>query len=101
MDISIQGTITSIPELIEKTTLSVYPNPSNNKLTVTFDLPKSARTKVEIIGIDGKAVATYEMNILNKGNTEKTIDIQNLQQGMYLLSLETEFGKITKRFVKE
>jgi photosystem II stability/assembly factor-like uncharacterized protein len=100
-DISIQGTITSIPELIEKTSLSVYPNPSNNNLTVTFDLPKSARTSVKILGIDGQVIASHEMNVLNKGKSEKTIDIQNLKHGMYLLSLETDFGKITKRFVKD
>lgn len=100
-DITIQGTITSIPELIERTSLSVYPNPSNNNLTITFDLPKAARTSVKVLGIDGQVVATYQMNILNKGRAEKTIDIQNLKRGLYLLSLETDFGKITKRFVKD
>ena len=83
----------SIDEL--SSSFSIYPNPVNNKLFI--------ETEVEI-----KEVAIYTITGVMVGqqttdNRQQTlsIDVTNLNSGIYFIKINTRNGEMTKRFIKK
>ena len=76
--------------------LKVYPNPSQDLITI--DLPGELENDVNITVLDsqGKQVKTQSINAINN-----TLNISNLQTGVYLIQIEHEDSRIVKRFVKQ
>lgn len=71
---------------------AVYPNPANNVLNI---LPKNgnAINYFSISDLNGRTVASGNL-------TNNSIDVSSLSQGVYLVTIETEEGKGTSKFVK-
>lgn len=68
--------------------LTIYPNPTKNKLTIESSQP----TTLRLINVQGQQLQTIEVN-------EKTIiDVSSLQSGVYMLIGE---GSNPIRFIKE
>jgi hypothetical protein len=79
----------SINEL-SNNTLLFYPNPASDKLI--FDSPNF--DKVSILSLDGKLITEKEF-------ISNSIDISNIENGVYLVSVVSKDGEtISKRFVK-
>ncbi|WP_191858970.1 DUF4252 domain-containing protein [Hanstruepera ponticola] len=76
--------------------LKVYPNPSQDK--VTIDLPSELKNNVNItvLNAQGKQVKTQVINAQNK-----TLDISDLQAGVYLIQFIYDDSRVVKRFVKQ
>ena len=74
---------------------SIYPNPSNDLLTITGN-PGSYR--VDVIDLTGSVIITTEMT------TDRfQLDVSNLSQGVYLLKVTEKESGITKvlKFLKD
>jgi bacillolysin len=82
------------PELIANVTIS--PNPTSDKLDIVT--PKNI--KIESASISSLSGSQLLEKQGNKSNT-MTIDIGNLNQGMYLLQIKTNEGIIGKKVIKE
>lgn len=74
-----------------KFTFNVYPNPSNGSFTINWD--NNVKTTVTIYSILGKIV--LEKN----SNSDNSINIENLQKGIYLLKLNQDNQSITKKVI--
>lgn len=72
------------------TKIRVFPNPSNGVFTVDTALP----TDVRVLDITGKEVYTGS-NITNQAS----LDLTNLQKGLYLLKLKNESGEQTEKII--
>ena len=73
--------------------IQVYPNPANDFVRVQSD--KSIKT-ITVLSLTGAAMrAAVEVGTFHE------LDINDLQPGMYLLSIETEDGIYTKKFVRQ
>ena len=80
-------------------TFSIYPNPAQNKLQVSFDNSTGADLKVQVLNVNGQVV-------LNKQKTATgqlfELDVTTLRPGMYFLKIITTDGTINiQKFVKE
>jgi len=76
----------------KKITLTIYPNPVTNQLSLN-----NGELKIEsilILDITGKTVKTIKGNV-------KTIDVADLTKGIYFIQIQTEKGLINKKFIKE
>lgn len=62
------------------TTLSVFPNPANNSITVFTDLNENSSNFIEISDLSGRVLQTQFL-------TNNTIDTGELMSGIYLLKL--------------
>ncbi|RYY72071.1 MAG: T9SS type A sorting domain-containing protein [Chitinophagaceae bacterium] len=80
-------------ETFDATTLTIYPNPSSGILNVSSD--KLQDVLIEIYDLNGRMVFS-DKNF----NTQKTIDIQHLQSGMYLVKLIAEEISYTQKIIK-
>lgn len=72
--------------------ITVYPNPSNGIFKINTQLP----TDVVAIDVTGKEVFRM-LNI----NNQTTLNLTQLQKGLYLLKLSNELGEQTKKIIIE
>lgn len=73
--------------------LSLSPNPSTLSTRLNFSLPRTTKTAIHILTPDGKLVSKIEKyGILNKGTHWVNIDMSTLPQGVYYISLITDYG---------
>lgn len=87
------ATPTSVNNVVE-TPISVYPNPATETIKVTASNAKSFRA----ISLTGSAL---NLDVMNSGNNEYTLNTKNLASGMYILLIHTEAGMKHTKFVKQ
>lgn len=75
-----------------KTEINVYPNPVTDYLTISAE--KQAIKDVKIYSISGALVKTYSLK-------ENSIDVKNLNSGVYIISITTNKGVVTKKIIKK
>lgn len=76
---------------VEEVAMNVYPNPTEKTLFFTTEM---TGTHVSIFSSAGKLVSEQKM-------TSNAIDVSNYPVGVYVVVLEKEGTKITKRFIKK
>lgn len=75
--------------------ITMYPNPSNSNITFNYKLERI--NKITIFSLDGKQVINQLLNNLN----EYQLNISNLENGIYLVNIETKEGKRhTQKLIK-
>ncbi len=72
--------------------ITIYPNPSSGQLTIDFDTSKIQQLKIKLMDVLGKQVYTNALT-----PTNKIINLDNLQKGMYFAL----FSEGNKSFVKK
>lgn len=77
-----------------KNDLLLYPNPTSNNITWTFD--KETAYYLRVFDISSRIVEEKQVNSLNI-----TLNINGWAPGLYQLLLETENGVKTAKFVVE
>jgi hypothetical protein len=78
--------------LDENSTIVLYPNPVNSDLHVVSN--NTEITGVEIIDLTGKVIRSIH-------NNTNSIDVSDLNQGVYILSVHAQNGISNTRFVKQ
>jgi len=89
----------TIPEPTRGLSLSVYPSPAADALTVSFALPSEGRVTVALYDLSGRRVATVVDSDLTAGRHDVSCDVSTLTPGVYLARLETGTGTLTRRVV--
>lgn len=82
---------TSTKEL-EKKSISIFPNPVNNALTINN---QDAINSVSIMDITGKIVFRSE------NRNDKTLNVDFLKKGIYILTVESDTYIGTTKFIKQ
>ncbi len=72
---------TDINELYSNLNLTIFPNPSNNEITIEFN--KENNCNVNIIDVSGREIFTT----INKGNKQLKIDVSSLSKGIYTVQI--------------
>jgi hypothetical protein len=81
-------------------TFSFYPNPATENITVNYSLEQSTKVTYAIYDLTGKLVQTESSNRF-PGAQQQNVNVNNLQAGTYLLSVNVNGNVITKRFIKK
>jgi hypothetical protein len=82
---TVYGTTNTLTTLFAR----VYPNPFRDFISVEF-LNESEKT-VYIVVTDSQGRVVERLPVTEKGNVEKTLFVTNLEGGIYLLTVESEF----------
>lgn len=69
--------------------LSVFPNPANNNLTLSFTVAQAATTEFECKDMTGRIMA-YEKFQSTSGDNSKTVSLQDYPAGIYVVQLKVE-----------
>lgn len=73
----------------------VYPNPANSIVTIK-NADNVLLNEVAIVDLNGRIIKTIEFNAVS----EAQINVADLTDGIYLLNITTDKGRITKKIVK-
>jgi extracellular elastinolytic metalloproteinase len=77
--------------------LSIYPNPTRGEFYLLTE-KSYGDTKVSIKDLTGKVVQEATVNFASK---KAVVNIQGLAAGVYVITINTEDGKITKKLIKK
>ncbi|TYC15578.1 T9SS type A sorting domain-containing protein [Bizionia gelidisalsuginis] len=77
---------------------AIYPNPNNGEFNVKFNAT-SSNVSLELFDIRGRSVYTQGFN--NSGAFNETINVGNVQSGMYLLNVNDGSRTFTKKIIVE
>lgn len=90
--------ISSIADAIEETEIfssfSVYPNPTADNVTIEFDALQASQGYVQLIDLQGRQVM-LDNQVFNSGTNMLSLDLGNVETGIYILSLTA--GKTSKQ----
>lgn len=81
--------------------MTVSPNPAQNKAEVSFTLPAPAEVKIELYNLGGKMLQSYVQQKMNSGENSIQIPVHSLPTGVYLISLSDGNKKQFKNFIKQ
>lgn len=84
-------------ETILENKLSIYPNPSNDKSTISFNLNESAILNLTITDITGSVVLTQNGVSGQSGINAIYIDTKKLENGVYFVNLNSAKIKLTQK----
>lgn len=88
----------AVSEPTLKSKIQLYPNPTNNNLTIALD-PSVVLTAYEVFDITGKRLIKHSSHELNYRKYQ--VSVANLQSGVYFLKVKTEEGEATFKFLKQ
>lgn len=75
--------------------LKVYPNPSNNFVTISTDA-NVMFNQVSLTDLNGRTVKIVELN----GDSSAQINISDLAAGVYMMNINSDQGSLTKKIIK-
>lgn len=78
--------------------LSIYPNPTNSSLNVSFNIEKTETLEVQLIHLNGKVLQSELLNGFS-GTYYKQFNLSGYPKGVYVLSIISSKGKVDKKVV--
>ena len=78
---------------------SIFPNPTQNILEVSFEINSNINLQLEIYNTVGKLMLEKKVQVEKNAKTE--FDVQQFSEGIYFLEIKTEAGHTqTMKFIK-
>lgn len=76
--------------------INIYPNPTNNQITVDLGTAPSKNTTLEVMDLVGKVLHNQILT-----TTKTTINLSNYSQGVYLVKITNDRGNKVYKVIKE
>ncbi len=101
---NIMGLIGQLPNTVEDvepycSELTVYPNPATGYAVVEFTLNKLTKTVVDIYDLNGQLIKTQVDQNLGAGTWQSVIDLADLPNGIYVISLTANREKSNAKLI--
>jgi hypothetical protein len=77
--------------------VSVFPNPANDKLNISFDRNFSTSTTLEITDVSGRVLGQKIFGKISAGQTVQ-MDLEEYAAGLYMLNIKNENVSVSKSF---
>ena len=87
------GIFMNLVDVSKDNIVSLYPNPAKSEVNISSE---SIINSIEVFNSLGQKV--YQTNVKAKG---KTLDINSLSKGVYIIGVSTDMGYIRKKLIKE
>ena len=78
-----------------KNEFTVYPNPATSSITISANTLTPAT--VHIFDLTGRTILSKQIS----NTTESTIDLSSMNKGLYIISIESEGTKVSKKLIIE
>ncbi len=75
----------------------IFPNPNNGNFTVQFNSISNNQIQIDVHDIRGREV--FSKNYNNTGLFNESLNLENLQSGVYLVSVQDGNKKIVKKII--
>ena len=78
----------------------LYPNPSKGNLTLNWSQQIAGKVEIQINGVQGRSVYKIPPEQYAEGKHQKSISLERLSNGTFVIKLITPVGIATERWVK-
>jgi hypothetical protein len=92
--------VSGINDLNIQRSISVYPNPVKDQLTVKVNSAVAGKYILQVTNALGETIYDREIQLTNGSNLIKD-DTADLYSGVYFVSLQNRQAKVTTKFIKE
>jgi hypothetical protein len=99
VEAKITGTV-GIANVADNSTLNVFPNPANDKMTLSFTLLGITTATVEFADAIGKVVSTTVLKD-GAGNYKHSFDLNNFAKGVYTIHVSADDASYYQKLVIE
>ncbi len=89
---------TDEPLKTDSGSMSLYPNPSSDHVTLSVDLPKASNISVTVYDMAGKTMGQFN-NVAFAKTYSMDINTANYTAGVYIVSVKTKDGKFSKKLI--
>ena len=93
----LQAINVGLTEVVKQTDFVLFPNPAKSVITISSTIIGSVKINYEIVDVLGKVIMQNE----NTGSDKFSININDLNSGIYFLRLQVNNSVVVKKFVKE
>ncbi len=76
---------------------TVYPNPTNDQATVTFNVTENGNAQVDVIDLRGKVVRNLHSGNITAGSKTYNFSVRDIAEGVYHVRVTTDAGSWTRR----
>lgn len=87
-----------VSELDHLGALEIYPNPSEGSIKLSLEMKYDSPISITLLDGSGKALMQSQRS-LSAGQNQLTFDLSSFPNGLYFLSLNTEYGFISKKLI--
>ncbi len=95
--VSIPGGFVNVSTLAKVDNISIYPNPTSGKSTLSFNLIQDGNVRVTVMDYTGKLVSEVTNKTMNAGAQNVTINSDNIAPGNYIVVISTKDGNKAER----
>ncbi len=78
---------------------SIFPNPNNGNFTIKFDSGSNAKINISVNDLQGRKV--LEKKYINSGFFSENLQLDNVQKGIYLVTIKDGEKQIIKKIIVE
>ncbi len=93
-------TLSNNTTLLDKTTISIYPNPTNGIVNINYNLEDSSNVVLRLTNIQGQIISETKTDKSN-GLQSDSIDLSNQSTGMYFLTITSGNNSHTSKIIKQ
>jgi Secretion system C-terminal sorting domain/Bacterial Ig-like domain (group 2) len=87
---------TSVKNVVEAASVSMYPNPARNQVTINIPAPENTEAQITVIDMCGRVVLQSAVTLSEGGNSH-LMDVSNLTAGNYIVSIVAGGNNTTER----
>ncbi|MBW7868849.1 MAG: S8 family serine peptidase [Brumimicrobium sp.] len=81
--------------------LSIYPNPSDNQITIEYNLLENTDVYLNVLDATGREITNHKMKNQQSGHQSMTISVAHLSSGIYICNLNVEGRIISRKIIKK
>jgi len=74
------------------------PNPATDEARFDFSLPSTSLVRIQITDLNGRLVIAKDLGPIGAGENSFNLNLSNMMNGFYIISLQTEEGIVTQKF---
>ncbi|MFK7923305.1 MAG: serine hydrolase [Bacteroidia bacterium] len=89
---------TPVEDTFAKSELSLYPNPTSDLLSIAWERSSSSASTIKLFDTQGKLVMRTSVPA---GQNEISLPVNRLSVGLYLIQIEMNGERVSKRFWKD
>jgi hypothetical protein len=86
----------SIDDIFEVSSLTVYPNPVTTEVNVSFNLKQDSDVQIDLVNLLGSQMVSDRLNYFS-GNYQHTINVGNLPEGIYILVIRAGDEAVSRK----
>jgi hypothetical protein len=94
-----RGSLVGTKAIDNLNSLSLYPSPVNEILTLDFSLSSAKELTISVVNILGQTLKTLPKQLYTEGGNSVQINVENFENGVYFIHLKENRTSIVRKFI--